>query len=143
MGKKPTFYSSLHDAELVSVVHEKAEKKLSLGFTLPNGHKCLVIFEGVIAIRILEFITQNVVSRVLHTSSMVLSDDEVKRLVSWANELSGGELLISEDALCKYVERTKTGDLKIFSIEPSWGAEVVCLYEGEVSERTVFVRKGK
>lgn len=67
----------------------------------------------------------------------------LKRLVSWVNELSGGELLISEDALFKYVERTKTGDLRIFAIEHSWGAEVVCLYEGEVSERTVFVRKGK
>ena len=51
------------------------------------------------------------------------------------------ELLISEDAICKYVERIQSGDLKIFAIEPSWGAEVVCVYEGEVSEGAEFIQQ--
>ncbi|WP_152415096.1 hypothetical protein [Cupriavidus sp. HMR-1] len=131
MKNQANQYAELHDAELVSVAHEKKDKKISLGLVCSDGSEVSMKLCGVKTIRITDYVSQNIVSRVLHSESMQLDRVALNQLVTWANSLSDGTCLISREAADAYVSDIQTGALRLFAIEPSWGAELVCIYTAE------------
>lgn len=122
-------YAELHDAELVSVSHGKNDQMVSFGFVRSDGNDVSITLCGVQVIRIVDFISQNVVSRVLCSESMQFDKTGLSRMVRWANSLSDGTCLISQEAIDSYISNIRAGMLNLLAIEPSWGGELVCIYE--------------
>lgn len=126
-------YPELHDAELVSVEYEKEYQRLSIGLVRPDGSADSLTLCGVISIRVSDFISQNVISRVLYSGSMNFDKPLLERLVVWVNSLSDGSCLVSKEVVDVYVSNIQAGLMSIFAIEPSWGAELVCIYTEKVN----------
>ncbi|MEM5432967.1 hypothetical protein [Cupriavidus oxalaticus] len=131
MTDKTHRYSLLHDAELIALMHEKKEKKASITVAHVDGSEATLELHGVKAIRMVDFISQNVISRVLCSEAMSFDERDLQRLVAWTNSLSDGTCLISQEAIEKYVTDIQSGSLKLLAIEPSWGAELVCIYAAD------------
>lgn len=121
-------YSELHDAELVSVTYKRKEKKASICVVCPDDSEMTLTLRGVKTVRVVDLISQNVISRVLHSGSMNFDISDLEKMVVWANSLSDGTCLISQDSVSDYVSEIKNGMLRLLAIEPSWGAEMVCIY---------------
>ncbi|MDF3883697.1 hypothetical protein [Cupriavidus basilensis] len=124
-------YSELHDAELVSVTHKRKEKKISICVVCPDDSEVTLNLHDVKTVRMVDFISQNVISRVLHSGSINLDISDLEKMVVWANSLSDGTCLISRESVSDYVSEIKNGTLRLLAIEPSWGAELICIYATE------------
>ncbi len=138
--------SVLHDAELSLVAMDREAAELRLGFKSVDRSVRSVSFYGVLTQRFENIQYQNVVSRVLVSdaglpgdgdieqigrwTSGLLLDGDVERILRWTLGLPGGRPLISEQKLQAHMARVRSGDLRLFYAEPSWGAEI-----GVIAER--------
>ncbi len=113
------------------MTHEKKEKKVSICVVCPNDSEVTLTLRGVKAVRVVDLISQNVISRVLHSESMNFHISDLEKMVVWANSLSDGTCLISQDSVSHYVSEIQNGALRLLAIEPSWGAELICIYMTE------------
>jgi len=134
MNGSVSCFSNLHDGELVSVTHHKRENKVSIRVDLPDGEGMNIILCGVKAFRVVDFISQNIISWAFHSDAENFDGPFIERLVRWVNSLSDGACMISQGAISNYVEKIRSGAMKVLAIEPSWGAELVCIYTEEESE---------
>ncbi len=125
----PLLLQGLHDAELVSLAVSRGERTVQLGFRLVNGEDRELLFRGVHSLRATDFVEQNVVSRVLLSSNHLFSAEDLTNRVQWANRLSDTRPFMSDEPLQRCVDRLQRGELTLFVLEPSWGAELVILSE--------------
>lgn len=86
----------LHDAELVRIETSRPENRLSLGFQLGDGRRASALCEGVIALRVVDFIPRNVISRFLISSTHAFTDEELHHRISWVSSLSDGSAFADE-----------------------------------------------
>jgi hypothetical protein len=122
--------SVLHDAELYLVAMDREAAELRLGFKGVDRGVRSVSFHGVLTHRIDNVQCQNVVSRILVSDAGLPLDGDIERLVRWTSSVPGGRLLISEQKLQAHMARVRSGELRLFYAEPSWGAEI-----GVIAER--------
>ncbi|MDF3941755.1 hypothetical protein P3W66_17040 [Achromobacter denitrificans] len=123
-------YLDFHDAELVGVDLVSSERKVVLSFKLVAGVRAFIVLEGVESIRVCDYIFQNIVSRLfdsmlknfLHTN---LLDDHVE----WLYTLSDGTRRVKDQTILETKSKVREGKVRLFVLEPSWGAELVCLCE--------------
>lgn len=117
-----------HDAELLAVEHIKPTETLLLTFEFSGNEIERVTLGRVLSFRMTDFIGQNVVSRVLDSKVDRMSDSAIIARLRWLYQLSDGTLRVDDNALEKSRAEVIAGTLRLFCIEPSWGAELVCLY---------------
>lgn len=122
--------SVLHDAELCLVAMDREAARLRLGFKGVDRSVRSVSFHGVLTHRIDNVQYQNVVSRILVSDAGLPFDDDMERIVRWTCSLPGDHVLISNEKLQAHMARVRSGDLRLFYAEPSWGAEI-----GVIAER--------
>ncbi|MCV6799968.1 hypothetical protein OII53_28470 [Achromobacter ruhlandii] len=127
MSKALSPYGDFHDARFVGVEYS-SDDRVVLSFKLVNGARKEVVLEKVRFIRICDFIWQNVVSRLFDSNfeginSSVFLDNKVE----WLYALSDGTPLINDKAMDEIKMGIRDGSFRLFCLEPSWGAELVCL----------------
>lgn len=120
-------YGDFHDARFVGVEYF-SDDRVVLFFKLVNGSRREVVLEKVRFIRVCDFIWQNVVSRLFDFNveefdSSVFLDNKVE----WLYTLSDGTRLIDDRAMDEIKVGVRDGSFRLFCLEPSWGAELVCL----------------
>jgi hypothetical protein len=117
--------ATFHDAELRHVSHNAALASLELGLEKADGRFSSLTLEQVVAYRVTDMRIQNVVSRLLvHGGNALFTEEELVERVSWISGTCDGEQLSDASALTKLVGRVKSGELLLFVLEPSWGAEL-------------------
>ena len=115
--------NTFHDSELNEIKHDRTLSKVFLSFTNEDGSIAKIIFEGVCGLRLIDYGMQNVVSRLL-TSQQANEREEINFNVTWINETSEGKCLIDKYAVENLVDKIEKGELLLFILEPSWGAEM-------------------
>ena len=116
-----------HDSVLIGVEHISSDKKLNLTFEFGTRERCQVVLNGVQSLRVTDFIGQNVVSRVLDSKADRMPESTIVDRLNWLYMLSDGSVRVDDDVINKSMAGVIAGTLRLFCIEPSWGAELVCL----------------
>lgn len=120
--------SEFHDSELVSVELQRGNKSLVLGFETANNKLWKFQFSGVVVFRIADVIQQNVVSRVLTVPGHPFTAEQLTYWINWASSVSNSDQLLAAAALKSISDKIQKGELLLFVLEPSWGAEaaIIC-----------------
>lgn len=127
MSKALSPYGDFHDARFVGVEYS-SDDRVVLSFKLVNGDRKEVVLEKVRFIRICDFIWQNVVSRLFDSNfEGINSSVFLNNKVEWLYTLSDGTPLINDKAMDEIKMGIRDGSFRLFCLEPSWGAELVCL----------------
>lgn len=122
-------FSILHDAEINSISILNEREDLSLNLILCSGGQCSIVFCSVKAVRIIDFVMQNVVSRVKNISQNSLSDKEIMGLVTRANSFSDFDVEMNDADMLNWLNKIRGGEWGIFVVEPSRGADVIVISE--------------
>lgn len=124
-----TTLSALHDAELYLVLMDRDQARLQLGFRCPNQTICTIIFDKIVTYKLNNIQYQNVISRAV--ASGIGSDfyRDIDEIIRWTCSGSSNDLLVPEKNLQRFIENVRSGELYLFYIDPSWGAEVGVLAE--------------
>jgi hypothetical protein len=125
----PTF-PSFHDAELIGIEHDPVARILDLRFRRVIGVIDTLRFSGLIAQRLIDFAGQNVASRLLISPRYTFSLAEVRTWVQWIDSRDDAKAAaINVDSGYEYIQKLANGDLVLFVLEPSCGAEMAVLCE--------------
>ena len=119
--------SELHDSELISIEIQRDQHLLVLGFKLVNNEVRKLRFTNVVGFRVTDVIEQNIVSQVLMFPGYPFSTEQLTHWIKWANSLSDTEPLVTSEALERITGQLQRGELILFVVEPSWGAEVAII----------------
>ena len=117
-------FSALHDCELIEIVMNRGRDLLILGFIDPCQNEFEIRFGGILTYRMNNVQYQNVVSRAMISADPEMSADDTERLFRWTSSGSAEQLLIGKDVFELHLRRIHSGELSLFHVEPSWGAEV-------------------
>ncbi|WP_244848391.1 hypothetical protein [Caballeronia sp. SL2Y3] len=123
-------FPSFHDAELLGIEHDREERFLELRFRRVGGELETLRFSGVTALRMIDFATQNVASRLLFSPRYMFSLAEVRFWIQWINSRDDSKARdISEEQAGEYMRDLETGRRTLFVLEPSCGGEMAVLCE--------------
>lgn len=122
--------STFHDAELRLISHIADVNRLELGFEKADGQFVVISLRGLVAFRVVDFGLQNVVSSLLVQGfNLKLTKTELVDRVSWISNNCDGDQLSDPATVNTLVHRVDSGELLLFILEPSWGAEMTVLVE--------------
>lgn len=120
--------STFHDAELRQMSHIADVNRLELGFERADGQFVVISLRGLVAFRAVDFGLQNVVSRLLvHGLNLKLTQPELVDHVGWTLNSCDSDQLSDPATVSTLVSRVDSGELLLFILEPSWGAEMIAL----------------
>ena len=126
---KATDLSGLHDAELCLVSMNRATASLRLEFKNIDQSTSKISFDGVLTYRINNIQYQHVISRIIVSGVTPDFGGDLEKTARWTCSGSSNELLIPEKNLQNHVGRILSGNLILFYVEPSWGAEIGVIAE--------------
>lgn len=112
-----------HDAELNEIRHDRSLSTVLLSFTNEDGSTATITFQGVCGLRVVDYGLQNVVSRLL-SSDEIKDHEDIRKNVIWIKGTSEGKCLVNASAVEKLVDEIEGNRLRLFVLEPSWGAEI-------------------
>jgi hypothetical protein len=119
----------IHDAE-ISLVAIDREKAICRFEFLHNKKNCSILnLSGLRAYRVQDFVMQNVVSRVLTSSTSDFSIEEIKYWIEWATSLSDAGSWLKPGKLDTWLAAIDAGKLKLLVFEPSAGAQIAAIFE--------------
>lgn len=123
------YLKSYHDTELFSVNLRKEARKLELDFLFENGERKKLILNHCSSFRILDFINQNVVSRLMVFSGEKFIKQKIIYYLRFLYSLSDSPNLLSDSAIKKIINDIQESKTNLFVLEPSRGAELVALFK--------------
>lgn len=125
VGERPTF----HDAELVGIDHQPADRELLLRFRRIDGTIGSFRFIGVVSQRVVDFAEQNVVSRLLISPTYRFSASEAAQWLRWVDSRDDSEATVDQKQIDQRMADFAAGRKALFVLEPSCGAEVAVVCE--------------
>lgn len=124
-----TTHSNYHDAEIAGVAWSRQHRTVLPNLERVGGDEASLLFSGVKAIRATDFGLQNVVSRILISTSHAFSLEEVRDYVQWARSQHDYRASVPDEKVVEIAAALSQGELILFVAEPSVGAEIVILCE--------------
>ncbi|MBP7669835.1 MAG: hypothetical protein KA106_01120 [Ferrovibrio sp.] len=131
--------SRYHDAEILALRHDRRCAETVLWLLMVNDEERAIRFRGVRNMRATQFMTQNVISRVLRSDAGDFSSDDINRWLVWVSSTEDGSLFITDVEIAEIAKQITAGDLRLVVFEPSWGLECVILQDGEIEEEGAAV----
>lgn len=114
-----------HDAELYNVHMDRTTSSVRLSFAKVDSTRGEFCFQGVVEYRIESIHFQNVASRLRLLSSSEPSDLAIEKILKWTfSRLPENLSSVSSERLSELHSKIVTGDLVLFYLEPSVGAEL-------------------
>jgi hypothetical protein len=118
---------NLHDVEVVGVKSRSRENALILSLEMSDGPQKYIEFQEVISFRIVDFVEQNVISRIYLSSESTLSDEHLLSRLKWLYSRSDADCFADDKYLTNLIADIRCGHKLLFALEPSAGAEMVVL----------------
>lgn len=125
----PLDLSSLHDAELRSLIIDRSNARVEIVYAKVDGSTVRLKFGGVLTLRTSGFQFQNVVHGVVLSSIVRIGDSDIERIARWVCSIDDGKLLIEPAKLNEFISKISDNKLILFHADPSWGAEIGVLCE--------------
>jgi hypothetical protein len=122
-------YLGLHDAEVVAVAVDRLSGVARLDLRQEDGVLRSVELHGVKAFRSEDLTLQNVISRILRSSTGQLAGEALERWLDWVTSLSDAGSWLSEARKAEWRAACEAGNLEIVVVEPSAGVQVAVLCE--------------
>ena len=122
----------LHDAEIIAIAVDRLSGIARLSLRQEDGVLHSIDFYGVKAFRSEDITLQNVVSRVLRSSSGQFSEEVLERWLLWVTSLSDAKSWLSDDQKREWCAACEAGRLELVVLEPSAGAQIAILCDGLV-----------
>lgn len=119
----------LHDAEVIAVAVDRLSGIARLSLRQEDGVLRAIEFYGLKAFRSEDLTLQNVVSRVLRSSSGQFSKEVLERWLLWSTGLSDAESWLSEERKREWCAACEVGSLELVVVEPSAGAQIAVVCE--------------
>jgi hypothetical protein len=119
----------LHDAEVIAIAVDRLSDIARLSLRQEDGVLRSVDFYGLKAFRSEDVTLQNVVNRVLRSSSGQFSEDVLERWLEWVTSLSDAASWLSEERKREWCAACEAGRLQLVVFEPSAGAQIAVLCE--------------
>jgi hypothetical protein len=117
-----------HDAVLKGIDAGGNSGSVALSFVLQNGQKKSLTLHACEIFRATDFVNQNVVSRLLLFRGPDIDTESVIEKLHWASSQSDTSSFLKPERLDQLLAEIRNGELSLFVLEPSWGAEVVALF---------------
>ena len=130
--------TGFHDAELKCIDSSDAPERINFSFISVDGQKKLLTLYGCELFRATDFISQNVVSRLLIFRGRDVDTQSVVEKLHWASSLSDSSSSLNKEWLESVVEKIRGDELSVFALESSWGAEVVVLFERMTPQKNLI-----
>lgn len=116
-----------HDAEFIRIDSASKQQDLSLSFVLSNGEEKNIILLECEFFRVLDYTSQNIVSRILILHGASSDRSFLEERLIWASSLSDAPSFLNTERCSNLVMDIEASKLVLFLLEPSAGAEVVAL----------------
>lgn len=120
-------FVQFHDAELISVELDRAHERACLTLSTETRHAQVLELNGVKAFRCEDLTVQNVVSRILLSSSGQITSEDMNRWLSWTTSLSDSKSWLGQQRRNEWIEACTSGAFELFILEPSAGAQVAAV----------------
>ncbi|UPG87608.1 hypothetical protein L2Y94_09725 [Luteibacter aegosomatis] len=109
-----------HDVELTGV--EKVDPGgVVLSFAFPQGERRKLQLHECEFLRMSDFVSQNVVSRMMVITGKNISRSFVEDRLAWATSLSDSSSFLAEERMVTIVGQIMAGRRSLLVLEPSWG----------------------
>lgn len=119
--------SGFHDAELIGIRVDRIQQSVILTFNHTNGQTTKVSLANVILFRATDFILQNVTSRLRISSQVPIPRDQILHWIRQSSSLTDTDMFMSDIQMNQIVGKIEAGDLILFILEPSFGAELAAV----------------
>jgi hypothetical protein len=116
----------LHDAELIAVQHQ-VPGRIETTFRLESGASRRLILDGSLLFRITDFVSQNIVSRVVLLRGPLVDFRLVREKLMWVTSFSDSPCGLSPEHMQNHVDRIRANELSLVWVDPSRGAEMVAV----------------
>jgi Tfp pilus assembly ATPase PilU len=123
-----TVDQTFHDAELKGIDNGRVGRVVLLFHTADHQNKSVTL-SGCDFFRVNDFVSQNVVSRLLVFRGVDIEVPAVAERLRWATSLSDASSFLSEEKLSEVITKIQKSERGLLVVEPSWGAELVVLFE--------------
>lgn len=129
-NKNMTFKVSnaFHDAELKGIDASNATNIVLL-FCLEDGQRRSLTLCGCEFFRVTDFVSQNVVSRLLIFHGQDIDKGSITEKLRWATSLCDASSFLGQERLNDIIAKIQRGERSLLVLEPSCGAEMVILFE--------------
>lgn len=127
--------SLYHDAEL-NGIDTSDSSGITLWFAMVGGQRSMLKLTGREFFRVSDYFGQNVVSRLLIFANECADDVYIAERLRWATSSSDSGSFLSSEKMDEIIKKIRLGSLKLLVLEPSWGAEVVILFQAFASDLT-------
>lgn len=124
--------ADFHDAELAAIEIDRQSKSIKMRFASGDTEGELIA-DSVSHFKASDVVTQNVVSRILASSSGELSAQDVEDRIRWVTTLSDGSAFANDQEISEIARRISAREAVLLAIEPSWGAEIVIIAKSVTS----------
>lgn len=118
-----------HDAEIISINIDRENSVCRLGLACVDEKRISLELFGVIAFRVEDFGLQNVVSRILRSTSKDFSEDESNYWLEWVTGLSDASSWLKPEKKREWLDALNDERLELIVFEPSAGAQIVAVCE--------------
>ncbi|NHN68222.1 MULTISPECIES: hypothetical protein [Pseudomonas] len=119
-----------HDAVLMGISTYNASDSYLLSFKHFDGKKSELILSGCELVRMVDYTTQNIVSRLVVYQGATVDRVDVATKLTWGSELLDASSYLTQETINRIIERISSGSACLIYLEPSSGAEVVALCNG-------------
>lgn len=119
------YLRSFHDAEFGTLSVDRKAETAALMLHRSDGTRAGFSFEGVRMLRAMDFLHQNVVSRIL-LSSVNLDRFQIGDIVRWAYAVDRS-VSLTEPAFADVMRQLASAELQLFYVDPSVGGEIAVL----------------
>jgi hypothetical protein len=116
-----------HDAEIFGVTKGDAPGDLIFAMKLEDGTKKTLTFGGCEMFRIVDFTSQNIVSRIALFNGESADESILVEKLRWVSSLCDASSYLNEDGMQSIIRRIRENKLTLVIVEPSAGAEIVVL----------------
>jgi hypothetical protein len=118
---------NLHDVEVVGVKSRNRENALVLSLEMSDGAPKYIEFQKVKSFRIVDFVEQNVISRIYLSSESTISGEYLLSRLKWLYSRSDVDCVYGDKYLENIITDIRCEHKIFFALEPSAGAEMVVL----------------
>jgi len=125
--------SRYHDAEL-NGLDTSDSFNVTLWFAMVGGQRSVLKLMRCEFFRVSDYRRQNVVSRLLIFANEGVDDVYIAERLRWATSSSDSSSFLSSEKVDEIIKKIHLGSLKLLVLEPSWGAEIVILFQAFSSD---------
>jgi hypothetical protein len=127
--QKVDFLSRIHDSEVQNVSLIRERKDLRIEFVDINNKIMFLEAKSLKALRLSDMGMQNIVYEVIFSDKNDADEPWIRKKLLWITSNSDSHSYLNDEKIKIYQDKIRNGELILFAIVPSSGAEIGALCE--------------